>query len=312
MCSKRLKRSHEMHECLIQLENGSIDRDLTGRLVTEILKYLLYDRQQIPFPMTNSRSLSQLEEKSNANQLSSKEEQILRLYKDLDSIFNEVICFLSLDDIRVECVSLSMGQTLQMPKELYCIEMPSHDIYNVRHSSDCPQQTLRSAVTRFFKTILSDVNLMSQSQTDITPIKMFVLIKVNKRYVKQVLDHSSSCRHLSKTEPTFGQPFIPHIEYDIPKFGNRFKLILRQKQCNCSVVSDTSFQIYDENSGQHIITTDDNHLDQQLSQTMSDVLTFKEDITETVKDFNDEFIWVQILSSIKGIQINSNKSYNNF
>ncbi len=136
---------------------------------------------------------------------------------------------------------------------------------------------------------------------------MFVLIKVNKRCVQQVLDHSSSCSHLSRGE-SCGQHFTPHIEYDIPKFGNRFKLLLRQKQCNCSVVSDNSFEIYNDSSGQHNITADD----QQLSQTMSDVLTFKEDITETVNDSNDEFIWVQILSSIKGIQINSNKSLNNF
>ena len=120
-CRKRVKRSHDLIECEIILDNGFISRGLTARLVSEIFKYLLYDRQQIPFPLSNSQSLRQLNDKSIAKQLSPKEELILVMIDDLNRVFNELICIMSLNEIRVDCVSLSLGQTLQMPKELLYI-----------------------------------------------------------------------------------------------------------------------------------------------------------------------------------------------
>ena len=303
--TKRAKRSHEMIDCVIELENGIISRDLTAKLTVEIIKYLLYDRQQIPFPMTNSRSLDKLQEKSATKQLSSKEEQTIVMFQDLNRVLDEVICLLCLDNIRVESVSLSLGQTLQMPKELYCLELPAPDIYCVQHSTDCPKQSLRTAVTRFFKTILNDVNILSQNRKDIQTTKMFVLIKINKCFVQQVMEHSSNCHQLSKS----GQHFTPHIEYEIPRIGNRFRLVLRQKQCNCNNLSDNSFEIYEESFCENRFTTNDSRLEHELSQTMSDVLTFNEDITEKASNqTKEEFVWIQILSSIKGIQLNSNKN----
>jgi len=273
--------------------------------VSEIFKYLLYDRQQIPFPLSNSQSLRQLNDKSIAKQLSPKEELILVMIEDLDKVFNELICIMSLNEIRVDCVSLSLGQSLQMPKELYCIEMPAQHIYDHKHTTDCTQLTLRSAVTRFFRCILDDKNILFQNRKDIAITKMFVLIKVNKCYAKQVMDHEVKCHQTDQMGDHSEPLFTPHMDYKVPKFGNRFQLILKQKQCNCTPLSDKSFEILDETEAQEV----DRNLDTELSEELSQVLSLNDNHTkESIVENNDDFIWIQIRSSIKGIQYNHNKS----
>ena len=286
-----------MSECLIELENGSIGRDLTARLATEIIKYLLYDRQQIPFPMTNSKSLVDLRQKSSEHQLSTKEEQVVAMFDDLETLFNEVICVLSLDAIDVQTVSLSLGQTLLLPKELYCIELPSNKIYEVRHCADCPKLTLRQAVTRFFKTILNDINILFQNRKDISSTKIFVLIKVNKRNIPQVMNHSFMCERLKNVKDR--EHFTPHMEYEIPRIGNRFKLSVTQKQCNCSYISDNSFEIFSDSYEQSV---NDSRLDLDLSKHMSKSLTVENIGNNEDNASKDQFVWIQVLPSIKGIQ----------
>lgn len=284
-----------MNKCLVELENGSIDRELIARLTTEIIKYLLYDRQQIPFPMTNSKSLSDFRHKSATKKLSPKEEQVVTMFNDLERLLEELICILSVDDIGVRTVSLSLGQTLQLPKELYCIELPHNEIYCVRHCSDCPQLTLRKAFTRFFKTILNDINILFQNRKDISSTKIFILIEVNKSCVQQVMDHSLVCDRLKTVKDK--DHFTPHVEYEIPRIGNRFQLSITQRQCNCCCLSDDSFDIFSDSCEQSVTEREVNS-DFDLSQHLSKSLTLENRDNSS----NEEFIWIQVLSSIKGIQ----------
>jgi hypothetical protein len=296
--TKRLKRRHEPIVCNIELENGLITKELMARLVCEIFKYLLYDRQQIPFPLTNSQSLLQLNQKSITSQLTPREELILQMVHNLDKLFDELICVMKIEEIEVECVCLSFGQTLQMPKELYCIEMPSIDCFNKKHSINCNTISLRCAVTRFFKTILNDGNILFLNRKDIPITKLFLLLKINRSFVS-ILNQHSLKYHLISDESE-EQLFTPHIDYELPQIGNRFKFVIKQKPCNCdSELNEHYFQIYDENN-EH--KNDENYVEEVLSKTMSDLTVINnESKDESVKE---DFIWIQIRSSIKGVQYN--------
>ena len=124
------------------------------------------------------------------------------------------------------------------------------------------------------------------------------------------MEHSSNCKHLQDIDGC-KQHFTAHIEYEIPRIGNRFKMVLRQKQCDCNCLSDHSFEIYEDLS-HNTFTTNETTFEHQLSQTMSDVLTLNEEMLDITENKSNEtkqdFIWIQILSSIKGIQLNYNKN----
>ncbi|XP_043511903.1 MAD2L1-binding protein isoform X2 [Frieseomelitta varia] len=152
--------------------NVALDEHLTSnscvKLVIELLKYILYQKQQIPFTCD---SLSQLKMKPTDRNLSSIRTLLSSLKstsEQLNSQFHQKHC-------KIKEIAILIGATIISPKLHIRIEFPS-DILNSQEHFECKHAS-RKPLLSLMRSILECPEFQAALSLPLSPTNTFVLIQ---------------------------------------------------------------------------------------------------------------------------------------
>lgn len=158
--------------------NVSLDEPLTSnncvKLVIELLKYILYQKQQIPFTYD---SLSQLQMKSTDRNLSS----IKTLLNTLKSTSEQLNSQFHLKNCKIKEIAILIGATIISPKLHVRIIFPS-DILNSQEHFECKHASRKPLLNlmRLVKKSLYNI-LLSFIEYLFYNITKFLTLQINAR-----------------------------------------------------------------------------------------------------------------------------------
>ncbi|XP_071491807.1 MAD2L1-binding protein-like [Diadema antillarum] len=133
-------------ECNINL-NGFITQTTKSRIVVEILKYILYHREQIPLPFDQLYFQYQRPEVcSSGNKKSLFKKRMCQVMKDFQEVFDNVDTLFQ--DTDVSDLIILLGSTWINPKEVFHIRFSNNkqvkETLTVKH---CVRNVARSLIT---------------------------------------------------------------------------------------------------------------------------------------------------------------------
>ncbi|CAD1480236.1 unnamed protein product [Heterotrigona itama] len=150
----------------------ALDEHLTSnscvKLVIELLKYILYQKQQIPFTCD---SLSQLKMKPTDRNLSS----IRTLLSSLKSTSEQLNSEFHQKDCKIKEIAILIGATIISPKLHIRIEFPS-DILSSQEHFECKHAS-RKPLLSLMKSILQCPEFQAALSLPLSPTNTFVLIE---------------------------------------------------------------------------------------------------------------------------------------
>ena len=197
--------------------NVTLDEPLTSntcvKLVTELLKYILYQKQQIPFTY---ESLTQLQ--ANVKPTDRNSSTIKSLLSCLKSTSEHLNSQFHLAGCKVKEIAILIGATIITPKLHIRLEFPS-DILSSREHFEC-KHISRKPLLSLMRSMLECSEFQDAITAPLNPTNTFVLI--------QKSDSNS-----------VSEFFLPKPQYmPAVKASNSFVIKLRhndkiQTSCNC-------------------------------------------------------------------------------
>ncbi|KOC64730.1 hypothetical protein WH47_00233 [Habropoda laboriosa] len=206
--------------------NIALDEPLTNnscvKLVIEFLKYILYQKQQIPFACD---SLAQLQMKPTDRNLSS----IKTVLNSLKNTTEQLNSQFELEGCKIKEIAILIGATIITPKLHIRVEFPSNILSSQEHF-EC-KHTSRKPLLSLMRSMLECSEFQDALNSPLNPTNTFVLI--------QKSDSNS-----------MSEFFLPKPQYIPSKHTtNYFVLKLKYKDeikidCNCADI----VKIYNEES----------------------------------------------------------------
>lgn len=187
------------------VHSGSAHNALNGKLFTECIKFLLYERQQLPVPFHDlKRLVTEPSERTKAS-VSRKANQsfsdLLNLFGHLDDLFLSA---------RIASAVIIFGSTAVSPKESFLLEFPESNMC-CSADHDCLSDFRRvwdSACRKLIRSLISDHNL--RMFKDIAPTSMLIFVQVNR------------------TDSV--QWFRPKTSFKLPSKGEHCRITVRTEQ----------------------------------------------------------------------------------
>ncbi|XP_076666337.1 MAD2L1-binding protein [Andrena cerasifolii] len=226
--------------------NVPLDEPLTSntcvKLGTELLKYILYQKQQIPFTY---ESLTQLQ--ANVKPTDRNASTIKSLLSSVKSTSEHLNSQFHLADCKVKEIAILIGATIITPKLHIRLEFPS-DILSSREHFEC-EHISRKPMLSLMRSMLECSEFQDAIIAPLNPTNTFVLIQ-------------------KSDSNTVSEFFLPKPQYmPAVKASNTFVIKLRhndkiQMSCNCiklvkvynevsraSSDKDTDVQFVDKSNG---------------------------------------------------------------
>ncbi|CAK9822632.1 hypothetical protein ANTRET_LOCUS1120 [Anthophora retusa] len=208
--------------------NVVLDELLTSsscvKLVIELLKYILYQKQQIPFTCD---SLAQLQMKPTDRNLSS----IKTVLKSLKNTSEQLNSQFVLEGCKIKEIAILIGATIITPKLHIRVEFPPDILSNQEHLK-C-KHTSRKPLLNLMRSMLECSEFQDALNTPLYPTNTFVLV------------YKSDSNSMSEF-------FLPKPQY-VPSKHKLFTLKLKHKDqvevnCNCADI----VKIYNDNSEMYV------------------------------------------------------------
>lgn len=180
--SERTEDSSELQIDFILGEHGS--NSSKGRLVIECIKYLLYERHQIPTTVDQILRYTELEMAEGARNVMPRRPTIssrsdskkrVQLYNDLKCLFQNIEDLFS--SSIVSSVALVFGSTAVSPKESYVIKFQTNVSSINKDSNDIKTESSQKRLSRkLIRTLIMNQELRCFKEISSTPLLVFIQV----------------------------------------------------------------------------------------------------------------------------------------
>ncbi|XP_011303462.1 MAD2L1-binding protein [Fopius arisanus] len=154
---------------LVELEE-QLTSDSCAKIITELIKYILYQKQQIPFSWD---SLVQLQPRFKPNDRNYGFTK--NLFASLESISGELTEQLHLGGCDVKEVVMLIGATTISPKFLIRVEIPGNILSSRRHMEF--QHSYRKPLLTLMRTVIECQEFQDAMTVPLVPTNTFVLLQ---------------------------------------------------------------------------------------------------------------------------------------
>ncbi|XP_015117633.1 MAD2L1-binding protein [Diachasma alloeum] len=154
---------------LVELEE-QLTSDSCAKIITELMKYVLYQKQQIPF---SCDSLVQLQTRFKPNDRNYGFTR--NLFSALESISGELTEQLHLGGCDVKEVVIVIGATTISPKFLVRVEIPGNILSSRRHMEY--QHSYRKPLLTLMRTVIECQEFQEAMTVPLGPTNTFVLLQ---------------------------------------------------------------------------------------------------------------------------------------
>ncbi|XP_076366567.1 MAD2L1-binding protein-like [Tachypleus tridentatus] len=310
---ERFKEKKVSAQCVIEFKE-LVHQQTFGKLSVELIKYILYQREQIPLPFVQlKRWVTDESEKENSTKPIGSAESNRRLCTNIklnqdikqselirnkkmrkaksflescEEVFNSVLLTVgeNQSDFNLQQILVCLGGTPITPKEVYIIRLPHQP--TCKHCIHSTPKSFRSCMTRLFKEMISTEGFLSSSK--LSPTQCTIML--------QVLRKNPLPKNME-----------PKLYFKIPFRGKQ--VILDFCFSNCCHVESDHFPVFSDsdinlsesvNNDTNIIavggseSTNNSHMDKSL-------VCFMEDLALKIPSV-DDYIWVQLKPTIKGFK----------
>ncbi|XP_012273387.1 MAD2L1-binding protein [Orussus abietinus] len=200
-----------------------------SKLAIELIKYLLYQKQQVPF---SYECLTQLQAK--AKPTDKNFSSIKAVLNTLENVSEHLTLQLQREDCNIKEIVVVIGATIVSPK--FCVRVEiSPKILSNRNHMDC-QHSSRKPLVNLMKSMIACSEFQEAVASPLGPTNTFILL------------HKSDSNVISEF-------FLPKPQYAPPvrvpmSFRIKFQLSESFKtSCNCMAL----VKIYHESSREHVI-----------------------------------------------------------
>lgn len=270
------KKKYQQLSTDIMLSERIISRETTADFVNDILKYLIYEREQIPFPMETLKDfINKISTDSKDKFKTNKNKMIYEQFVQIETVLSEMLLLMKSDQLSVNQICLVLGCSVLLPKELFCIDV-SQICYQDVHNENCKEMSHPLSFLSFYQKVQSNYDsLWHQFQIGTTKLNFLIKLQRNK------INHFK--QHLNGNQFTIFNDFI------LPKIGKHYYFTIKQQKCRCFNNNQT-FQIYQDQS--ETVSIDDSLIN-----------SFDEIVLEDQQQIEDDFVWIQVQNSIKGFKL---------
>ncbi|XP_024936093.1 MAD2L1-binding protein [Cephus cinctus] len=187
-----------------------------SKLITELIKYLLYQKQQIPF---SCESLTQLQAKAKPNDRNSWSAKAV--LNSLRNMSDQLTSQLHLEGCNVKEVVIAMGATVVSPKFCVRVELPAGILSSQNHLDY--QHPPRKPLLTLMRSMFENTEFQEAISVPLAPTNTFVLL------------HKKDYNMVS-------QFFLPKPQYMLPeRIANRLCIKLDHineipSDCNCTTL----------------------------------------------------------------------------
>lgn len=277
----------QVYSIPILLDGGVITKNSFAEFVEKILKYLLYDRSQIPYPFErindiHKKDFTSLTTSSITTGSLAKSRNIQQITEFVKNIDNLIDCFTQImmkEMLDIRSVAIAFGANLLVCKEVYLIEMPSDYDWKFKHSNDCTKLSTRECLTKFFHVILSssiDDILKKRPEMRITRVSLLMITAEPKHKV------------MSSIQTTFKIKMNILTNYTLPVRAKVYKICPSLSKCSCF---DSSF------TKNFIIFRDFSCTEDELNS----------ELNESVRNEGTNLKWIQIGETLACVDYYLNK-----
>ncbi|XP_076656652.1 MAD2L1-binding protein [Halictus rubicundus] len=158
--------------------NVKLDEPLTTdacvKLVIELLKYILYQKQQIPFTYD---SLTQLQTKMKPRDRNSS--SIKALMKSVKDTSDQLISQFYLNNCKIKEIAIIIGATIISPKLHIRVELPS-EVLNSQEHYECKHSSRKPLLT-LMRSMLECSEFQDAISSPISLTNTFVLVRKSDR-----------------------------------------------------------------------------------------------------------------------------------
>ncbi|XP_031558462.1 MAD2L1-binding protein-like [Actinia tenebrosa] len=154
-----------------------------GKIVIECIKYLLYERHQVPTTVDQILRYTELEMAEGGRNVVSRRPTVssrndskkrIQLYNDLKCLFQNVEHLFS--SSTVSSVVLVFGSTAVSPKESYVINFQTN-VNSIKGSNDIKSESSQKRLSRkLIRTLVMNQELRSFKEISSTPLLVFVRV----------------------------------------------------------------------------------------------------------------------------------------
>lgn len=260
----------------IMLSERIISRETTADFVNDILKYLIYEREQIPFPMETLKDfINKIGTDSKDKLKLNKNKMIYEQFVQIETVLSEMLLLMKSDQLSVNQICLVLGCSILLPKELFCIDI-SQICYQDVHNEDCKEMSHPLSFLSFYQKVQSNYDSLWH-RFQIGTTKLNFLIKLQRDKINLFKQHSN------------GNQFTILNDFVLPKIGKHYYFTIKQQKCRCFNNNQT-FEIYQDQS--ETVSIDDSLIN-----------SFNEIVLEDQQQIQDDFVWIQVQNSIKGFKL---------
>ncbi|XP_022240149.1 MAD2L1-binding protein-like isoform X2 [Limulus polyphemus] len=275
--------------CVIEFKE-LVQQQTFGKLSVELIKYILYQREQIPLPFVQLKRWltdeSEKERKQSELIRNKKMRKAKRFLESCEEVFDSVLLTVGekQSDFKLQQVLVCLGGTPVSPKEVYIIRLPRQP--TCKHCIHSAPKSFRSCMTRLFREMISTDGLLSSSK--LSPTQCTIML--------QVLRKNPLPKNME-----------PKLYFKVPVRGKH--VILDFCFSNCCHVEMDQFPVFSDsdmdlgesvNNDINIIAVGD--LESTNNSNMDKSLVcLVEDLTLKIPS-EDDYIWVQLKPTIKGFK----------
>ena len=155
--------------------SGSVNGELNGKLFIECIKFLLYERQQLPLPFHDlKRLIDEQPSGKPSGKMSANSKKANQSFSDLEELFDQLDkLFLS---EQVTSAVIIFGSTAVSPKECYVMEFPESDPL----ADCCPNfgRLCESSCRKLIRSLVTNHNV--RLFKEIAPTSMLIFVRLNR------------------------------------------------------------------------------------------------------------------------------------
>jgi len=179
---------------------GLLSPQICARLVVDLIKYLLYVRQQIPSTFEDEKR-EVYEVKQNAH-LDFKSKKIMKFMQQADELFIQLTN--ALMGHSVAEMAILFGSSTITAKEIYKVSFPRVD----RGAADTTEHVMRDYVRKLVRALIN--SQIAIPNKDLGPTKMFIILKLPRFDEGEVLGFLPKQGLKLKEDKSF----VSHIIFD--------------------------------------------------------------------------------------------------
>lgn len=177
-------KSENSSELQIDFVLGEHESDTAkGKLVIECIKYLLYERHQVPTTVDQILRCTELEMAEGGRNVMSRRPTVtsrndskkrIQLYNDLKRLFQNIEDLFS--SSTVSSVVLVFGSTAVSPKESYVINFQTNVNSNKGSSDIKPESSQKRLSRKLIRTLIMNQELRCFKEISSTPLLVFIQV----------------------------------------------------------------------------------------------------------------------------------------